>query len=165
MTLLIRPEAAGEEQAIGQLIARAFEGHVHSDGTEPDIVERLRKEREPMLSLVAERGGAICGHVAFSPVTISDGTTGWFGLGPLSVEPACQHQGIGSALVREGIARLRADGATGCVVLGEPDYYGRFGFAHDPALLFPGVPGPYFQRVVWSGATPQGDVSYSPAFG
>ena len=90
-----------------------------------------------MLSLVAEAQDDPIGHAAFSPVTISDGSEGWYGLGPVSVIPSRQGEGIGTALVREGIARLCRLGAQGCVVLGEPGYYERFGFRHDPALAFP----------------------------
>lgn len=165
MSWTIREEQPGDEEAIRALVERAFDGHHHSDGTEADIVDRLRRERTPMLSLVAERGDRIIGHIAFSPVSISDGSKGWFGLGPLSVEPDCQNDGIGSALCLKGLERLRSDGAGGCVVLGEPGYYARFGFAHDPALAFPGVPQEYFQCVLFDDEMPAGEVSYARAFG
>ncbi len=147
------------------MVERAFENHAHSSGTEPDIIERLRRDRVPMLSLVAEQNGALVGHIAFSPVAIADGAKRWYGLGPLSVEPAVQNGGIGKALCEVGLARLRSEGAAGCTVLGNPDYYARFGFAHDPALIFPGVPAEYFQRVVFTGDPPAGEVSYAQAFG
>lgn len=165
MTLTIRDERQGEETAIRMLMERAFDGHAHSDGIEPDIIERLRQERAPMLSLVAELDGRIVGQITFSPVQISDGSGSWFGLGPLSVEPEMQRSGIGSRLCERGLARLVAEQAQGCVVLGDPGYYARFGFAHDPALTFPGVPQEYFQRIVLAGAPPSGEVSYSAAFG
>ena len=165
MSWQAREERQGEEAAIRALVERAFAGHAHSDGTEPDIVERLRQERSPTLSLVVEDGGRIVGHIAFSPVTISDGTIGWFGLGPVSVEPDRQNDGIGSALCRQGLLRIKADGAMGCVVLGDPEYYARFGFACDPDLTFPGVPPEYFQRLRFGGPEPRGEVRYSPAFG
>jgi predicted N-acetyltransferase YhbS len=162
----IRSERQGDEAAIGTLTAAAFAGHPHSDGGEPAIVERLRASGELTLSLVAAADdGAVIGHVAFSPVTIEDGTGKWFGLGPVSVFPPNQGSGIGSALIREGLARLEKRGAAGCVVLGEPAYYGRFGFAHDPALTYPGPPPEYFQRLLLRGEPPRGTVSYSAAFG
>lgn len=166
MTWTIRAEREGDEQAIRKLVEAAFTNHHHSDGTEPQIVERLRRERAPMLSLVAVgEDGAILGHIAFSPVTIGGEDCGWFGLGPLSVQPAHQNDGIGTALTREGLERLQRQGAGGCVVLGEPAYYARFGFAADAALTFAGVPPEYFQRLVISGDAPAGAVRYSPAFG
>lgn len=162
----IRPEQAGDHAAIGAVITAAFAGAPHSDGTEAALVERLRGDDDLTVSLVAQDSdGTIIGHVAFSPVTIADGTPGWYGLGPVSVAPAWQGKGIGTALIREGFARLGERGAQGCVVLGDPGYYGRFGFTHDPRLAYPGPPPAYFQRVVLQGPTPTGDVRYAPAFG
>src|SRR5690606_39869862 len=79
-------------------------------------------------SKVAESDGEIIGHVAISPVRISDSADGWFGLGPISVLPEFQGQGVGSQLMKSALDELEARGAAGCVVLGEPGYYGRFGF-------------------------------------
>lgn len=106
----------------------------------------------------------IVGHVAFSPVTVSDGSAGWYGLGPISVDPARQGEGIGGRLIGEGLQRLRALGATGCVLLGDPAYYTRFGFAADPKLVLDGVPPEYFMRVAFSPVYGEGTVSYHPAF-
>jgi putative acetyltransferase len=102
--------------------------------------------------------------VAFSPVTVSDRRSGWYGLGPISVKPARQGQGIGSALVREGIRRLELRNAACCVLLGDPAYYGRFGFEADPALRLNGVPPEYFLRLAFSQVYGDGTVSYHPAF-
>ena len=162
----IRPEQKGDEAAISALTTAAFATAAHSNGTEAVIVERLRDAGELTLSLVAtNEAGLLVGHVAFSPVRIADGSENWFGLGPISVLPTCQGQGIGAALIREGLGRLEEHGAAGCVVLGEPAYYGRFGFAHDPMLTYPGPPADYFQRLVLCGDAPSGVVSYSNAFG
>lgn len=161
----IRNEAPGDAAAIAGVIQAAFASHPHSDGSEGAIVAALRETGLLTLSLVAEIDGAIIGHAAYSPVAITGESAGWFGLAPASVLPARQGQGIGSALVREGLARLRNAGAKGCVVLGEPEYYARFGFVHDPALTFPGPPPAYFQRIVFSGDAPAGIVRYAPAFG
>lgn len=166
MSWAIREEVSGDEADIRALVEGAFRDHDHSDGIETEIIERLRRERTPVLSLVAvEASGPILGHVAFSPVTIDGKDHGWFGLGPLSVTPASQHKGVGSALTREGLARLQAKGAGGCVVLGDPGYYARFGFVADPALRFTGAPPEYFQRLVLAGKAPTGEVRYAPAFG
>ncbi|WP_340588417.1 N-acetyltransferase [Erythrobacter alti] len=165
MSWTIRQEREGDEAAIRALVGDAFEDHAHSSGIEPEIIERLRQDRTPMLSLVAVLDDAVVGHIAFSPVTISDGTQGWYGLGPLSVAPARQRGGIGIALCEAGFDRLRADGAAGCVVLGDPGYYGRFGFEHDSTLAYPGVPQHLFQRLIFAGNPPAGEVTYAPAFG
>ena len=166
MAWTIRDERPGDEPAIAALTAAAFHDVAHSDGSEAAIVERLRADGDLAISLVAENLDlAIVGHAAFSPVAISDGTPRWYGLGPCSVIPLRQRAGIGSALIEEGLERLRQVGAGGCVVLGDPAYYRRFGFEHDPALAYPGPPPAYFQRLLLSGLVPRGIVSYAPAFG
>ncbi len=161
----IRPERRGDAPAIFALTEAAFRDMPFSDGDEQHLVDRLRADGDLTLSLVAEDAERIVGHIGFSPVTISDGSVGWFGLGPVSVWPDLQRQGIGGALVRRGIADIRELGGRGIVLLGSPDYYGRFGFEHDPDLQFPGPPAEYFQRLVLEGAAPTGIVSYARAFG
>jgi putative acetyltransferase len=166
MAWSIRDERPGDEPAIAALTRAAFRDLAHSAGNEAAIVERLRADGGLAISLVAENlDRAIVGHVAFSPVAISDGTPRWYGLGPVSVIPLRQRAGIGSALIEEGLERLRQMDAGGCVVLGDPAYYRRFGFAHDAALAYPGPPPEYFQRMILSGPAPQGTVSYALAFG
>jgi putative acetyltransferase len=162
---LIRPERPGDEMAISRVIGEAFARAEHSDGTEARIVERLGASGLLTVSLVAERDGIVVGHVAFSPVEVSDGSDGWFGLGPVAVAPDRQGAGIGTALIEQGLDQLRRSGAGGCVVLGEPGYYGRFGFRHDPALVYPGPPPEYFQCQVLNGEPARGEVRYAPAFG
>ncbi|MEQ9812738.1 MAG: N-acetyltransferase [Azospirillaceae bacterium] len=160
----IRDEAPADRAVIRQIIEAAFAGTPHGSGTEGAIVDALRETGTLTVSLVAEADGQIVGHVALSPVTVAGEDVGWFGLGPVSVRPERQGQGIGGALVRAGLTRLRAQGARGCVVLGDPGYYRRFGFTHDPALRFAGAPPEYFLRLSFSGTPPAGEVIYQPAF-
>ena len=160
----IRPEAADDAAAITDLIQTAFATAVHRSGTEGAIVSALRTAGELTVSLVAESDGQLVGHVAISPVRISDGSTGWYGLGPVAVLPAQQRLGIGAALIRQALDNLRDLGAAGCVVLGDPAYYRRFGFTAMPELVLPGVPAAYFQALHLAGPMPQGAVTYSPAF-
>lgn len=162
--MIIREEATGDVKAIGELTKAAFEPVEYSDQTEHLIVERLRRAGAMTLSLVAEVDGAIVGHIAFSPVVMSGGEKGWFGLGPLSVAPDQQGNGIGSKLVHEGIARLEALGAEGCVVAGDPSYYGRFGFRSNDALTTEGIPQEYFMALALHGKLPSGIVQYHPGF-
>ena len=164
MSWTIRDERPGDFVAIAALTQAAFRDAEHSDGTEPAIVERLRTDGDLTLSLVAE-DGELLGHAAFSPVTVSDGSTGWYGLGPVSVSPHRQREGIGSALIRVGLERLRVGGASGCVVLGDPAWYGRLGFRHNPRLAYPGPPPEYFQMLAFGDGVPVGTVRYAPAFG
>lgn len=161
----IRPEWAGEEPAISALVTAAFAGVDHAGGNEAAIVEGLRAAGDLALSLVATDPLRIIGHAAFSPVAISDGTQGWFGLGPVAVLPAVQRLGIGGKLIRAGLAMLGARGARGVVVLGSPAYYGRFGFRAEPGIAYSGVPAEYFQALVIAGDLPRGTVRYAPAFG
>lgn len=160
----LRPEREEDAAPIFRLTKAAFRDMPFSDGDEPELVDRLRVDGDLTLSLVAEDTSGVVGHIAFSPVTISDGTTGWYGLGPISVWPERQGERIGTALMKRGLADMRAMGAKGVVLLGDPNYYARFGFEHDPQLRYPGPPPEYFQRLVLEGASPSGEVAYAPAF-
>lgn len=162
--MIIRPEMADDVPAIRAVTAAAFKGMLYSSGTEATIVDALRDAGVLTLSLVAEKQGRIVGHVAFSPVTINGEAGRWFGLGPVSVEPAEQRRGIGQALIREGLERLRATGAEGCVLLGDPAYYRRFGFNSDTKLRYGDVPPEYFQRLSFTGVEPEGEVAYHAGF-
>ena len=163
--MMIRQEQESDYSAIADVTARAFAGMEHSDQTEPEIIERLRASDVLSLSLVAIEDGTLIGHAAFSPVTIDGAHDGWFGLGPVSVEPGHQQKGIGSALIRTGLEQLRSSGAAGCVVLGDPAYYRRFGFERDGDLRYEGAPPEYFMRLNFiADQPPTGRVDYAPAF-
>lgn len=161
---MIRPEESGDEPAIHETVREAFAGAEHSSGTEPLIVKALRDSQVLTISLVAVEGADIVGHIAVSPVTVQGAAGEWFGIGPLSVRASWQRRGIGRALTREALERLRRSGAAGCVVLGEPSYYGQFGFEHDPSLYYGDVPPPYFQFIAFTEQRPAGSVDYHPAF-
>lgn len=135
-----------------------------SNHTEPFIIEALRAAGALTISLVAELGGQVGGHIAFSPVTMSDGSFGWFGLGPLSVRPEFQRQGVGGALIREGLARLKALGARGGCLVGHPEYYRQFGFENSDGLGHEGVPPEVFFVLSFGGQVPQGNARFHDAF-
>jgi len=164
MKPLVRPESPPDAPAIHDLTVEAFKHAPHTDHTEQIIVGELRNADAMSVSLVAELEGSIVGHVVVSPVSISDGSAGWHGLGPISVLPAFQGQGIGGQLMREALRQLREQGAAGCVLLGDPAYYVRFGFKPEPALVLPGVPPEYFQALAFGSGVPRGTVTYHPAF-
>jgi len=164
MNVTIRSERRADLPPIEALTACAFLNAPHSSHTEQHIVNALRRAGALTISLVAETEGTLIGHVAMSPVSISDGVSGWFGLGPLSVLPQHQRRGVGSQLTREALRALRARGACGCVVLGEPEYYGRFGFQVNPNLTLAGVPPQYFQAMSFDSSKPRGMVTYHQAF-
>lgn len=165
---MIRAERPGDEDAIRSITDQAFATAAHSSGTESRIVDALRQAGALTISLVAVADHAtalqLIGHIALSPVSLSDGTDGWYGLGPVSVLPAQQQNGVGSALVRAALQNLRATGAAGCVLLGDPGYYARFGFRAIDSLVLPGVPAKYFQAISFSTTTPTATVSYHAAF-
>lgn len=165
MTFIIRHETSADIRAIEALTAAAFMDAEHSSHTEQFIVNALRLAGALSLSLVAEQGGILIGHASLSPVTVSDGASGWYGLAPVSVLPTHQSQGIGSQLIRQLLAELQESGGAGCVVLGNPNYYGRFGFRPQAALTLPGIPAEYFQVLPFGdGRLPQGSVAFHPAF-
>lgn len=163
--VLIRAEQSADADAISRLTAAAFAGASYGHNGEAVIVEALRADGALTVSLVAVQDGQVVGHVAFSPVSIAGAEGGWYGLGPVSVDPARQRQGLGQALIRAGLDRLGGLDAAGCVVLGDPGYYRRFGFQSDPALHYADAPAPYFQRLILKGRAPRGEAVYHPAFG
>lgn len=162
---VVRPEWPGEDDRIAGVVAAAFASAPHSNGAEAAIVAALRADDDLTLSLVATGSARLIGHIAFSPVSIADGANGWFGLGPVAVLPEVQRHGIGSKLIRAGLALMTERGAKGVVVLGDPAFYSRFGFKVEPGLTYPGVPAGYFQALLLAGNLPTGQVRYAPAFG
>jgi putative acetyltransferase len=138
--MIIRTERESDFEPIAAITKAAFATEPHSQQTEQFIIAALRAAGALCVSLVAEEDSRIVGHVAFSRVEISDGTPDWYGLGPVSVTPELQRRGIGSALIRAGLAALQNLGARGCALVGDPAYYRRFGFRQGVALTLDGVP-------------------------
>jgi len=162
--ITIRSESDSDVSAIGDVTAAAFRTLDISGHTEHFIIEALRAARALAISLVADRDGEVIGHVAFSPVTMSDGTPGWYGLGPVSVLPAYQGRGVGKALIQEGLSRLRAMNARGCCLVGHPHYYRRFGFQNPAGLAVEGVPPEAFFALSFDGHYPEGTVTFHDGF-
>lgn len=127
-------------------------------------MDALRKENALDLSLVAEFDGKIVGHIAFSKVTIEGKNDDWYGLAPVSVLPEYEKMGIGSKLIMKGLERLKNLGANGCVLLGEPEYYNRFGFRQADQLTLEGVPAEYFLALSFQERSPSGKVQYHDLF-
>ena len=138
--VIIRNEVNSDIEAISEVTVAAFENHPRSNQTEQFIVTALRAADALTISLVAEVEGRVVGHIAFSPVTISGKSYDWYSAGPVSVLPDYQRQGIGTSMVNEGLRLLRSSGAKGCALVGDPDFYERFGFRNHPALILEGVP-------------------------
>ncbi|GLO63715.1 N-acetyltransferase [Vibrio sp. MACH09] len=164
----IRVETDSDSNKIETLIYRAFENHPHhkpgAKPTEHLIVSKLREAKALTLSLVCEDKTCVVGHIAFSPIMINGEKSGWYGLGPLSVIPERQGEGIGSALIREGLSQLKAQAIEGVVLLGEPSYYSRFGFISQPSLTLADVPAEYFLALSLTQTIPTGEVAFHTAF-
>jgi len=162
--IVIRNETHNDICAITEVTIAAFKTLEISNHTEQFIIEALRAAKALTVSLVAEMDGRVIGHIAFSPVTISDGTPHWYGLGPVSVLPAYQRQGIGKALIHKGLSRLKDMNARGCCLVGHPDYYKKFGFTNMSGLVHEGVPQEVFFALPFDGHTPQGNVAFHEGF-
>ena len=162
--ILIRDEARHDAEVIAEVTVAAFDSLEISNHTEQFIVEALRSAGALTVSLVAEVDGRVVGHIAFSPVVISDGSNNWYGLGPVSVLPLYQRMGIGKALIREGLSRLKELGAKGCCLVGHPQYYRKFGFENVAGLVVEGVPEEVFFALSFDGRFPQGNVTFHEGF-
>jgi len=160
----IRSESGADADAITEVTVAAFKTLEVSNHTEQFIITALRAAKALTVSLVAEVDGRVIGHIAFSPVAMSDGTRNWYGLGPVSVLPEYQRQGIGKALIQEGLSRLKNMNAQGCCLVGHPEYYKRFGFKNKPGLVLEGVPQEFFFALSFEGPAPQGTVTFHDAF-
>ncbi len=163
-TTTIRPETENDYESIRAINLAAFANHPYSHQTEHLIVEGLRAAHALRLSLVAEVNGKVVGHIAFSPVQIGGADCKWLALGPVAVLPEFQKQGIGKSLVEGGIRVIRGLGARGCVLVGDPGFYNRFGFQQNPALTMEGVPPQFLLCLPMAQQIPQGEVQHHSAF-
>ena len=164
MNIIIRNENESDIEAISQITKAAFETLAVSNHTEQFIIHALREANALAISLVAEAEGKVVGNVAFSPVTISDGTLDWYGLGPVSVLPELQRRGIGKTLIYAGLSALKPLGAKGCVLVGDPGYYERFGFKSLPDLVVDGVPQQYVLSLSFEESETSGTVVFHEGF-
>ena len=162
--MIIRKESVADIEAISQVTIAAFKTLAISNHTEQFIINALRAAGALTISLVAEIDGRIVGHIAFSPITISDGAKDWYGLGPVSVLPEHQKQGIGKALINSGLSLLREMGGQGCALVGDPNYYKRFGFRNYPELIHEGIPQEVFLALPFTEKVPQGIVAFHEGF-
>ena len=160
----IRPEYSGEEPAIYAMVTRAFDGHPYSDGDEQDVINILRADGDLILSLVAVQGETILGQITYSRAILVNGETDWYVLGPVAVEPSHQGQGIGRALIETGEAAMKARGAKGLTVLGDPAIYSRFGFVQNSPMWLAGELGWAFQVKSFGAPIPACEQRYVRAF-
>ncbi|MCX5837447.1 MAG: N-acetyltransferase [Deltaproteobacteria bacterium] len=162
--MIIRNETISDMAAITAVTKAAFQNLAISNHTEQYIINALRNANALTISLVAEVNGKVIGHIAFSPVTVSDGAIGWYGLGPVSVLPEYQKKGIGNSLIGEGLSLLKKLGGQGCVLVGHPAYYKRLGFQNFPELVYEGVPQEVFFALPFTEKVPKGIVLFHEGF-
>jgi putative acetyltransferase len=161
--MLIRDEKPEDVAAISRLITAAMLLLPQATGSEARIVERLRADGALMLSLVADENGEVLGHLAASAAQIG-AQAGWGLIGPVAVLPARHRQGIGSALMNEALRRLRAT-CRGAALVGNPAYYGRFGFRAFPGFSVAGIPPEVVLALPFDGSVPRGELMHHAAFG
>ncbi len=161
--IVVRPERSGDEMDVRRVLDAAFAGP-----EEGELVERLRVHGDLVLSLVALDGEKVAGYVAWPRLWIETPRDEYkaVALAPLAVAPSRQRDGIGSALVREGLAQLRAFGESIVFVLGDPAYYRRFGFSAEAASGYGSTySGAHFMALTLNASPPpHGRVRYPAAF-
>ena len=160
----IRRELKTDQNTIRELTEAAFDGRPYAGGDEQDVIDRLRRSKALTLSLVATQEGEVIGQITFSPAIVEDASSPWFALGPVSVVPSRQGEGIGSALIQEGLGRITSMGALGCILTGDPNYYSKFGFVLSPANSPENESELYFQLKLLAGKQPFGTFSFDRAF-
>ena len=162
--MIIRKETVADVEAITEVTIAAFKNHPISHQTEHFIINALRDADALTISLTAEIDARVVGHIAFSPVKISDGTKDWYGLGPISVLPEYQRRGVGKSLIKKGLSLLKELGGQGCALVGDPNYYKRFGFKNYPELVHEGVPQEVFLVLPFDENIPQGTILFHEGF-
>ena len=162
--MITRKEKSADIESIENVTIEAFKNHPISRQTEHFIVNALRLADVLTISLVAEVSDQIVGHIAFSPIAISDGTKDWHGLGPVSVLPDYQKQGIGKRLINDGLTLLKEMGGQGCALVGSPEYYNKFGFKNYPEMIHEGIPQEFFLALPFTEKIPKGIVCFHEGF-
>ncbi|KAB7765273.1 GNAT family N-acetyltransferase [Xanthomonas maliensis] len=166
MDILIREAGESDAQAIELLTLVAFLREPQRGHDAHAVIAALREDAALTLSLVADHEGYVVGHLAVSPVSLSDNASGWYALGPLAVGPGHRRQGLGTRLVQAALATLRQSGAAGCVVLGAPGLFRPLGFAVEPGLTLAAESDePLLAQAFGDRLLPLAEVSYHPAFG
>jgi len=158
--ITIREELPHDALALHALTAEAFAPMPYSDGKEADALDQLRADGDLTVSLVAVDGPRVLGHIAFSPASVGD-LSAWYGLGPISVAIDRQREGIGRRLIEQGLKQVRALGAHGVVLIGNPEVYAGSGFVSEGRLTYRDVPVAYVQHLRFQGPKPEGEILFS----
>lgn len=164
MDITIKTTEPKDFDQVIKVISLAFKPIPYSNHDEDEIVNRLAQAGDLSVDLVAMAGDLVVGFVAASPVTIAGERCDWYGLGPVAVLPEYQRQGIGQQLIEKSLKDLVLMDAEGCVVVGEPAYYQRFGFKTSAMIYYPGTPEGYFMSLLFKQNSKKGVVRYHDAF-
>lgn len=164
MQISVRAERPSDHARIHDITTRAFASMPFSDGNEQDLIDRFREAGALEISLVADQKDAVVGQVTFTRAIAADGSPGWYALGPVAVEPKLQGQRIGEKLIEAGLSELRQRGAAGCILVGNPDYYRRFGFRGFPDLCPERQPADFFQILPLGVTEPDVVIEFHPLF-
>jgi putative acetyltransferase len=159
MNALIRPEEPADIPAIRKIVEDAFQ-----QPAEARLVDQLRADEDTVISAVAVDADHIVGHILCSKM---DAPFRALGLAPVAVAPDRQGKGIGSELIRWGLTQAKRDGWEGVFVLGDPKFYGKFGFSVELASGFQSpYAGQHFMAFALNGSLPvtTGKVEYAAAF-
>jgi putative acetyltransferase len=163
--MIVRPEKTCDIAEISVLVADAFSDHPYSNQTEHRLVDALRAAGGLTVSLVAlDDAGKVAGHIAFSPVSVGGADAGWLIVAPLAVRRDLWRRGIGSELLKAGLGAARVAGAPGVVLVGDPAFYARFGFASGNGPTMTGVPAANLMALSFGAPVPAGEVVCHPAF-
>ena len=160
----IRQELTSDHGMIYSVTEAAFKGKAYAGGDEQIIVDRLRKSGRLSLSLVAHIDDAVVGHIAFSPAKTRDNSQSWFALGPVSVLPKYQGNGIGAKLIRLGLTQVQRQRALGCILTGNPEYYRKFNFELAPEYAPSDSERDHFMLMCFTKVKPNGPLLFDPAF-
>lgn len=152
------------QKQLSHLLFEAFSGHPHSVQNEYEIVEKLRSSHSLITEITDYDGDLLTGYCAFSPLLLNGKPAKWAGAGPLAVLPGYQNKGMGTALMQEGIRKLQSLGYEGCVLVGDPVFYSRFGFMPHQDMILENIPAEYFLVLSFSGIIPKAKVAFHPAF-
>ncbi len=163
-SLTIRRESPDDYNGIYTITKAAFLDRPYAGGDEQDLVNLLRSTHALSLSLVATLEEHVVGHIAFSPAINTDDSGPWYAIGPVSVRPDKQRQGIGIALILEGLKQIKDLGAIGCILTGNPTYYQRFGFVLSPDNVPAEESKDYFMVNTFKSMKPVGTFQFDKAF-
>ncbi|WP_373976571.1 N-acetyltransferase [Chitinibacter sp. SCUT-21] len=161
------PTDAAQHRAVTELLQQAFANHPYSNNSEHQLVTALRQQQALTIALLGVHQGHVVACVYASAVNLHQAEgikRGWHCIAPVAVLPEFQKQGLGSQLMNRALVDLQSMGAKGCVLVGEAEYYQRFGFERVHGLTSAGIPDQFVLAKSFAAEKAQGQIQYHPAF-